>query len=364
MICEHCKKEFKEPLELYNGEWACPLCRENISVTSKDLVVTHENEELFNLSEICYFRAIKAENRKDYQRDLGKAVSLCREAAKLQHPKALLRMGYYYDAGYIAFDRNEAFKMAHDYYKAVWTATRIDVNYTGGAEGDWGANGVKLKERAALLYLNLLKNVPEKYAQNAVYNYGDAKAAVIAAGLPVKLSDDGNENREEDRAVKILDILESCKAGGRAPLFGILRTDGETFKRLAEIKDEGKKEKRAKLFKYAVSVDIVMLNEHTGNAKTIRKEEDVAVIKDDEQYYLYFFNVGGRQPKVGNLKRVQKVIERETNRGEYGKVLEIAERAKAVGGDFVFYADDILKYKSKSESCAHAASDLINAVLK
>lgn len=364
MICEHCKKEFKEPLELYNGEWACPLCRENISVTLKELEVTHENEELFNLSEICYFRAVKAENRKDYQRDLSKAVELCREAARLQHPKALLRMGYYYDAGYIAFDRNEAFKMAHDYYKAVWTATRIDVNYTGGVADDWGANGVKLKERAALLYLNLLKNVPEKYSNNSVYNYSEAKAAVIAAGLPVKLSDEGAENREEDRAVKVLDILESCKTGGRAPLFGVLRVDGETFKRLAEIKDAGKKEKRAKLFKYAVSVDIVMLNEHTGNAKTIRKEEDVAAINDDEQYYLYFFNVGGKQPKAGNFKSAQKVIERETNRGEYGRVLELGDKAKTLGGDFVFYADDVLKYKSKSESFRHATGDLLNAVLK
>lgn len=364
MICEHCRKEFKEPLELYNGEWACPLCRENISVTLKELEVTHENEELFNLSEICYFRAVKAENRKDYQRDLSKAVELCREAARLQHPKALLRMGYYYDAGYIAFDRNEAFKMAHDYYKAVWTATRIDVNYTGGIADDWGANGVKLKERAALLYLNLLKNVPEKYSNNSVYNYSEAKAAVIAAGLPVKLSDEGAENREEDRAVKVLDILESCKTGGRAPLFGVLRVDGETFKRLAETKDTGKKEKRAKLFKYAVSVDIVMLNEHTGNAKTIRKEEDVAAINDDEQYYLYFFNVGGKQPKAGNFKSAQKVIERENSRGEYGRVLELGDKAKALGGDFVFYADDVLKYKSKSESFRHATGDLLNAVLK
>lgn len=364
MICEHCKKEFKEPLELYNGEWACPLCRENISVTSNELTVTHENDELFRLAEMCYFKAIKAENRKDYQRDINKAVSLCREAARLQHPKALIRMGYYYDAGYIAFDRTEAFKMAHDYYKAVWTAARIDVNYIGGVAEDWGANGIKLKERAAYLYLNLLKNVPEKYSANSVYNYADAKAAVIAAGLPVNLSDGGEGSREEDRAVKILDILESCKAGGRAPLFGVLRVDGETFKRLAEIKDENKKEKRAKLFKYAVSVDIVMLNEQTGNAKTIRKEEDVAVIRDDEHYYLYFFNVGGKQPKLGNFKRAQRVIEKVTNRGEYGRVLDLGDKAKAVGGDFVFYADDVLKYKSKSESCGHAAGDLINAVLK
>ncbi|MDE5728874.1 MAG: hypothetical protein K2I20_01710, partial [Clostridia bacterium] len=202
------------------------------------------------------------------------------------------------------------------------------------------------------------------YTNNSVYGYGEAKSAVIAAGLPVKFSDEGAENREEDRAVKILDILESCKAGGRAPRFGSLRVDGETFKRLAAIKDAGKKEKRAKLFKYAVSVDIVMLNEHTGNAKTIRKEEDVSVIKDDEQYYLYFFNVGGKQPKASNFKRAQKVIERETNRGEYGRVLAIGDKAKSVGGDFVFYVDDVLKYKSKSEPFAHATGDLINAVLK
>lgn len=364
MICEHCKKEFNEPLELYNGEWACPLCRGNVNISSADLEVTHKNDELFKLSEMCYFRAIKSENTKDYQRDLQRAVALCKEAARLQHPKALVRMGYYYEIGYIAFDKNEAFKMAHDYYKAVWTAGKVNVLYiVGEGANEYADNGKKIRARAANLYLNLLKNPPEKFAGNKNYGYAEAKAAVVAAGLTVEREEEAFSDREEDRAVRITEIFELCFSKERAPLFGVLRINGEEFKRLCEIKGEGKRETRAKLFRYAEKIDLVMLNESTGEPQAIKTEKNAALIRADEQYYLYFFNANGKHVfSGGNLKKVQKVL--ESGGYEFGKVYAIAEKAKSVKSDFVFYDDDVLKYKSKSETAGHATQDLINAVLK
>lgn len=366
MICEHCKKTFKDPLELYNGEWACPLCHKFIRFASGSLSVTRANDELFTLSEVCYLRALKISKSQEYQKQLKKAINLCKEAARLNHPKAVMRMGYYYEMGYVSFDGVEAFKMACEYYKRVWNAKSIDVQFKGGAVDDgYACDGseIKLKTRAAELYLDLLKNAPEKFAGNKSYSYSDALSEIRLSGLPVSRQVKKQKSNEENRAAKTLEILESCFSKDRAPVFGILRFDGEEFLNLMEICESGRNDKRPSLLRYAERLDIYMIEVETGRFQAIKTAGNASGIKTNGKYYMYFFNTCGKHAfSQGKLKQIKKFLERGVM--EFDKVLSIAQKAQMDFADYIFYDDDILVYKSRSESVAHAAQELIDSIVQ
>ena len=78
---------------------------------------------------------------------------------------------------------------------------------------------------------------------------------------------------------------------------------------------------------------------------------------------MYFFNTCGKHAfSQGKLKQIKKFLERGVM--EFDKVLSIAQKAQMDFADYIFYDDDILVYKSRSESVAHAAQELIDSIVQ
>ena len=66
MECTKCHIEVREPLELYNGEMACPKCRSNLSKYPTKFQATDPRaRELFSLSELYYNYSLRF--RKEMQ---------------------------------------------------------------------------------------------------------------------------------------------------------------------------------------------------------------------------------------------------------------------------------------------------------
>lgn len=131
MICNSCKREIKDPLVLFDGRLICPKCNKSIIVTNQKYVVTDENKELYEQSEILFLKLLPELNEKDYKeyankksfvnKELGKVINLCNKAAMDGHPSAVYRLGYYYEKSFIdaSLPEDYRFKIAYNYYTAL-----------------------------------------------------------------------------------------------------------------------------------------------------------------------------------------------------------------------------------------------------
>lgn len=367
MECEKCKRQFERPLELYNGDWACPLCHESLALSNIRLVVTDDTEALFKMSEVCYLRALKTPpaDRKTYSDLLTKAIDCCKEAAHQGHPKALLRLGYLYDAGYFSVDGSEAFRLAYDYYKAVWRGKINDMRGSK-ANADYSDGGIKVRKSAARLYLNLLKNAPPKMRSLDRYRYDLEVRAVKDAGLYEEGGDAPYYGVVAgDRAARICEVLESCFSKERAPLFGLMMVTAEEFAALAKMTETGRTGTRYKLLRIAEKVDVYLIDVTSGVPKAVRNASDLAVA--DGNYCLYFFNTQGKHAlSGGSMNAVRRSLERGDSVTDFARVNElisIISRGEEYC-DYVFCDDDIIVHKSKAESAGHALGDLIKTVQK
>ena len=70
MRCNNCKKEYNEPLSLFNGDWACPHCCRKVELSVNDLKETPENKELFIQGEASLLKALHLAN--NYSGDVSK----------------------------------------------------------------------------------------------------------------------------------------------------------------------------------------------------------------------------------------------------------------------------------------------------
>ena len=120
ITCTHCGKEIA-PLELYNGTWSCPRCRNPIEDKQSTLKITKENEELFRQGELLYAKWLFSRTGGTDISIVDKAISLCRASARQGNPKAMARLGFYYDKDYIGDNFTEAtrVKLAYQYYSQV-----------------------------------------------------------------------------------------------------------------------------------------------------------------------------------------------------------------------------------------------------
>lgn len=363
MECEKCKKQFERPLELYNGDWACPVCHASLALNSLKIVVTDENESVFKMSEICYLKALKCTgDKKNYNKFLSRAIEYCKDAAHSGHPKALVRLGYLYDAGYFSVDSSEAFKMAYEYYRAVWNGI---INDMRGAktDGAYESGGLQVKKSAARLYLNLLKNAPPKMRAHQRYRYESELSAVLSSGLAVEAESFGEAATETDRCSKIYEILESCFSKERAPLFGLILIDSAEFKELTSVNESAKNGTRKKLIHIAEKVTLRLIDIRDGNSRAIKNARDLQDVQSGT-YCLYFFNTNGRHTlSYGNINAVKRALEKGDALTEFVKINElIGLICNSDYTDYVFSDDDIIVHKSKAESIAHALSDMIKTV--
>lgn len=366
MQCEKCKNEFDRALELYNGDWYCPYCHSLLALSDLKLVVTDANEDAFRMSEICYLRALKtpAQEKAEYNDLLLKAIEFCKEAAHSGHPKALVRLGFFYDRGYFSIDETEAFKQAYEYYGAVIKGKISDMRTK--KLPDYADGGAKVKRCAAKLYLSLLKNAPKSMRRFEKYDYPKELKALKSAGLYYGGDDFVESTLISDRSQRAMEILQSCFSKDHPPLFGLLMLKGSEFAQLYKITEKVKNGYKNKLLGIAEKVSLFLVDIRNGVPRAIKTNRDLYA-DDDGDYCLYFFNTGGRHALLpGAMNAVKRSLEKGDAITDFARVNELissisqgVERA-----DYVFSDDDILIHKSKAESVSHALGDLIKTVQK
>lgn len=365
MRCDNCNTFFARPLELYNGDWACPNCRRSMSLSSVQLTLTGENDELYKLSEICYMRALTSQgNKKAYAGFLNKAMNYCKEAAYSGHPKALVRLGFLYDNGYFSLDETEAFKQAYECYAAVWCGKILDKrNITADAE--YSDGGKKVKMSAAKRCLELLKDAPAKMRVQARYRYENVAARLKEEGLyDGDAPDAAYRVAESDRSSRILEILGTCFSKEKAPLFGLLFASGEDLRQACEVKEKRKNSEKSKFIFIAEKVALTIIDIDDGKVRALKTESDFKSVPDGK-YCLYFFNTNGKHCFSGaKLSSIKRTLESGDSFGDFVKVKELIPYAfsQSEYTDYIFSDDDILMYKSRAESVSHALCDLIRSV--
>lgn len=364
MLCSNCNKNIVKPLELYNGDWACPLCKSVLSIKSIEVKVNKENDDTFKLSELCYLRALKCQkDARRYERELNTAIEYCRTAARMGNPKALIRLGFYYEYGYISADLAESLKIAYEYYKLVWSS--VPVIEERPADRDYSESCTKLRTAAAKHYLELLKKLPENFRRVGELNYADEKNKIIAKGIAVPDGDYGDGAIDENRVMHILSVLQSCFSKERSPLFGILRLAVGEFEELRAVKNSLNKGSEAKIVALAKKILIVVFDAESGEFRTIKTADDCGDIDGERAYYFYFFNTyGAHSISERKCVKISKALLRDSGTGDYSGVKRIidAMSTNVDQTDYIFSEDDVLMYKSWSDSFARATDRLLDSV--
>lgn len=357
MICRYCNKQIARPLELYNGDWACPRCKKTLNIKAIDVCVTAENDETAKLAELCYLRALKSVGDKSrYDRDVSAAIDYSRTAARMGNPKALIRLGFFYENGYMQSGEQESKLLAAEYYRSVWTgAVRVDVK---AEDPDYADGCVKLQNAAAKLYLELLKRSPDIASKS---EYAQEKQKVRRKGLYVP--EDGAVESEHNRVQSIFNALESCFNEERSPLFGLLRIEPHEIDAVRSYRDGNGA--ASKLVTLAKKLHIVLFNVDNGGFQTVKTEDNLSSVSADSPHYLYFFNeYGAHGISRSKCAKIGKALKRGNALGDYAGVKRIIE---AVGknmcnADYIFTEDDVLAFKSRWESFERATGAFINSL--
>lgn len=358
MYCKNCKKEVENTLELYDGSFACAQCKTKIEVGA--LTIDAANEEKFVLSEIMFHHSLLQKDNKAKRREnVNKALELCKVAAFRGHPKAVVRLAYYYEMGYVKMDAVQAFKMACQYYRTVWSNDFTDAALKQFAN---------LRHVAATRHLNLLEHTPPQLRFDVEhYGYEKVSREMVSAhaiqSAPRK--PDGDVINETDEAARITDTLNACLNAKRAPLFGIIALTGAALRNWAygEVVVGKKRVKRYELYSDVKDVELYLLwsakthyRHVVGEHSFAQKDNTGNLLQDDETYYLCFLN--------GKLKKfvaAKKLL--EPSGDDRNALFKLVKKATRNGyADYVFYADDVLFHRSKGETIKHATMDLINAV--
>ncbi len=354
MICGYCKKQIARPLELFNGDWACPRCKKVLNIKSISVCVTEENDETAKLAELCYLRALKSsENKPAYDRNLSSAVEYCRTAARMGNPKALIRLGFFYENGYMPVGEKESRALAAEYYKSVFTGSvRVDMNTH---DPDYIDGGKKLQNAAARLYLELIK----KQADESTYL--KEKQKIMLKGLYVP--DDSDVSVAADSRVQSLfKVLSSCASEEKSPLFGLLRVEADELGSVLGYIDDNKN--KPKIVELAKKIRIVFFNAENGTFQTVKTENNLMGLDRTMPYYLYFFNeIGVHDISRRACVKIAKALKKSNALGEYAGVKRmIGAISKSYNVDYIFTEDDVLMYKSRFESFEHATGDLIDSI--
>ena len=357
MYCNNCKKEVEETLELFDGTFACAICKNKINVG--ELKIDAVGEEQFVLAEIMFHNSLTITDNKVKRRAIiNRALALTKLAAFHGHPKAVIRLGYYYEMGYVKVDAVQGFKMACQYYRTVWTNTFEEASLR---------DYVNLRQIAASRHLALLEHTPPQLKLDVEhYGYDKVGSEMVASGAlssrPHKAS--GVSDEELDDALRISGILNTCLNKARPSLFGIIALTGSAIRNWAngEVLHGKKTEKRYALYARE-GVELYLLwskNNHyrhlVGEHSLAEKDSTGNLLLDDETYYLCFLN--------GSVKRYGAVKKLLTPEGANADLLfALVNTANGKGyADYVFYGDDVQFYRSKGETIKHATKDLIEAV--
>lgn len=364
MYCNNCKREVDDTLELYNGKFACAQCKKTFDIDN--LAITDANNEQFALSEILFHTALKQQGGKSkYRAQLDKAVAMCKQAAFSGHPKAVIRLAYYYEMGYCKVDEVTAFKMACQYYQKVWQNSFADSSLISSRQ---------LRQVAAKRHLALLEHVPASLQAYAdIYDFKKVCSRMAVHGIEVNPKQNaGLSSTDVDEGARITAILDSCLGGTRVPLFGLMAVRGSTLVCWAnsDVKIGKKTEKRLDCYTDIRNLELHLLWTKGQNVRRLVNLSSLSGggvgnrIEEDGMYYLCFIN--GREKRFG--RSIKFLTPKESSDDSLFRIVNKASLISAQKdkfADFVFYTDDVLMYReSRMESVKHAVHDLVDAVCK
>lgn len=370
MICgnDKCKRKVEQPLELYDGSWACPYCKHEIASMSGNFRITAENEELFTLAERSYFSWLTmsvSERRRSGKKTLEKAVELCKEAARQGNPLAVTRLGYYYDKDYVEVNRSEAVRcrIAYAYYSAVcFSDAQLAVDESVGKTYDWQ----EIRIAAANLMLEMLAFVPEEIAVLDKFNF-EYNRSRVRAKLGLDYQKQRSELMKHSRSEQAFSTLYSCFAKVRAPLFGVCRLSGEELKKLFT-ETVGNKLDAYRMAEKGVFMSVAECDKKGSlldggaafSAMTNRRriDEILSSLGGESEVYFFFFNGNGGHKYFGRHEQNQIADVLRADR------YELVRRLVSDAGrqDYTFFDDDVYYYKAKFRGAGDAVKKLITAV--
>ncbi len=361
MKCGFCQTTIDRPLELYDGRWCCPNCKKDIFPdTDSEFVIDALNQELFVRSQEYYFKWLtsKDEDKKTRFRFLDKAVSLCCECAFRSHPRALMRMGYYYENGYIDFNKSQAERwiVAYFYYKAVCFNVHRGIETPSGSE-DYIDEITQIKLECAKRLANMLKKPPREVAAKGSFDgYVDFDA--MRQVVLDKIKELGGEydegefalvgKHEYDNADIAFAALRSCFDEERAPVFGIFKLSCNEAKKLfVEQDNKGFSilEKIGRDTKLKIA-EIYDDKEIQGKFYEFKNSDAIISFMENcpqKGIYICFFNSEGghKYLKKRQINAFAKSMSQNNN--AYIKQLIAAQKYNSS----VFYDDDIYRYTEK-----------------
>ncbi|MBQ7880108.1 MAG: sel1 repeat family protein [Clostridia bacterium] len=238
MICteETCGRSIEEPLELFDGSLVCPYCG---NILKHKFSVNERNDNLFRLSQAYYFKYLaaaatlsdqtenEAKKAERIYKYLESAVAYCREAARSGHPEACVKLGFYWEVGYVRKrDSIDRYKMAYRYYDEVCNLDEKAIEIERGEGGVVTARDYaksekfrQVKTEAAARLLKMLAEVGEE-----LHNIMGFNLAAVTDRAKAIAGEQGESNvslRKASREEIVLRTLkEAKKNAGDAPVFG------------------------------------------------------------------------------------------------------------------------------------------------
>ena len=369
ITCTACGKEIS-PLELYDGTWSCPYCRNLLIDQQSEFKVTAENEELFRQGEMLYAQWLFNRDGRASISLVEKAIGLCRLSARQGNPKAVARLGYYYDKDYIGGNFTEAMrvKLAYNYYSQVCYSGLSEVETEPGVPK---MNWHEVCKQTAQAMLFMLSQAPAEIQESKTYN---AKANFER--LRSELGEDINFSGYVSGSYKLINkermfsMLLSCMDKQRAPLFGAFKLLVADIKELYERAWPGDEEKIPSALDFIAKkvfisyIKVSELNETSGRFNRLGTSASFERMFDDldegDMIWVFFFNNNGGHKYLngkGKRKKVNNVLYADA------AATDTLKRLLQFGKTtfHTFYDDDIYQY-SKQKSLPDATRALIEQV--
>lgn len=371
MICKSCSKNVETPLVLYDGRLACPYCTRELTDVG-DFRVNAESEADYRIAELGFLRWLERPSAET-KKYLDRSVEACIRAARSGHPKAVVRLGYLYEKGYVdgTHGRSESSTVAYGYYKKVCFAGNVRVKVSDGVAGYGEAEFAEIRKGAAMQLLSLIASFPKNdggVSLRSRANMEEVRRRVIAA-YP-SLSGFGESlmpTAEPDRASRILSVLTTTAASGRTPLFGVIRISNPVLRGLFSTENERTAYKLIsgglELWYAPCDGDGVVSESSEQRFQALSNRKLVCEVLDALENggagYLYFFNGANRRRQL--KKSVCEHVRKDLQADEFMLVKRIAN--KGGQSEYTFYDDDIIKNKSRL-SFDRAAETLVEDVVK
>ena len=368
--CTTCGKEVV-PLELYDGSWSCPSCRNALVDHLDQFVINHDNEELYCQAEILYANWLFNSDGSAGLSSVDKAVRLCREAARMGNPKALARLAYFYDKDYVGRECSETtrFKIAYNYYSMiVFSGLRTVETAAGIPAFDW----TKLREQTARYMIQMLASTPPELRESVVYGL-KSNLDRVESELGITVNYTASEESAEKITVndRIFTVLTSTVNKQRAPLFGAFNIRVKDLIELYKKPMPGKEEKvphalywlttNKKLLLSYINEDDITSSEKMFSRLSTQSSVEAMIDAngDDEKLWIFFFNHNGGHRFLNSTAKRDKI--QNTIYGRVGTDLLKTMLQNGNSNYYTFYDDDIY-HNMRQGNLVEATKNLVDKI--